>query len=610
MNNKSGNFSIKSARTKELINFNLKYTALIFILNILVFAFLDRAKINYTLVSVYLNSFLLLTYLYKFAKTLPSKLNTYKREVLYINYPVSILFFLVFLSLSLLASVICLCVINPNAANLTFIFTFFMSTVSMFLPVIFTLVFINFIVPAFIIPNIKDNKKNSIIKFLIILLLVLLGISFLYNGYQKISSIANFNTQTKFRLSRLTVSYATHYLQLNNEISNRAKQLMSRDTVKVPFLYTTESFTYDNWEDADRFCRALDAKVPNYLEIYHIIFNRFDTFGDKYYWTNDKDGLQKEIPLVLHFKNMSYEIVRKPANVKPELFCVAPAAENYGLGERKEFTRNIQMESREAIQKMSEKPFNTDLLKDLVKFDNKSKQVYPPQDAEISVNREKKHVSFSVKEVPPEVFNQLIAKGYSYNPNAIIRKDYEINDSTLSNIVKNSTNQIRLCYFPFEDYGMLNMSAEREIWQQNFCSPAFDITSITPVTKTKSEKDAYCRANGGRLPNIPELAGILKTLGRTQPNVKYWTNIQIHNNSGNISSVYAYYKDSRFLRIEAAPDVLNEHANVFCVKKPKVPSIVIANYKSRFHGIEGGTIARQKCPSCKYYEVPDVTLQH
>ena len=598
-----------TSRTKELFRLNLSASIIAVVVNLLLFIFLDRAKHNFTLISTYANLIILFWYLKTLLDSFKDKLNVYKREVLYISYPVNILFLLIFLASVLVVSMIYLLKVNPDAANLTFVFTFFMSTLGVMTPTIVLLVFINFIVPAFIIPTVK-NSKNTLFRILLYVLFALFLLFILYSGFIRFNEVSNFDKQARFKVSRLTVKYATNYLQIANEVSPRAKQLMSRDTVTVPFLYTSDSFTYGNYDDASIFCRSLDASVPNYLEIYHIIFNRFDTFGEKYYWTSDKDGLGKEIPLVLHFKNMSYEIVRKPEGVNPELFCVAPAETDYRLGSKKYFQRNFQIERKNTIEKLSKTPVKEkDILKDLIKMENKTKQVYPPPGVDLAVNREKKHVNFSVKEVPQDVFERLLQQGYVYNSSDTIRREFEINEVALNNVVRNTTNNIKLCYYPFAEYGDLGMNAEKEIWEQSFCSPAFDITSVSPALKTKNEKDSYCMANGGRLPNIPELIGIIKTLGITKTNVQFWTNNKVHTANGEIAPVFVYFKDGRFLKVEAAPSTVNGQAYAFCVKKPKIPSIVIANYKSKFHNTDGSYYARMKCPSCKYYEVPDVILQ-
>ena len=598
---------------KELFKLNITFAAIAIVLHLILFSVFDNTKNINNVISVFINITLLLSYLYVLLGKVEKKLDLIKREVLYINYPVSILSFLLFISLIMLASSICLVCVNPEAANVTFIFTFFMTTISILMPTILFFVFMFFITPALIIPSFRTRKNQTKTKTIIVVLFVLLTLCALYGMITRFQLINNFDKQVVFKTSRLTVSYATDFLKIHNSISSRAKQLMSKDTVKVPFIYTSESYGFNDYASADRFCRAMDASVPNYLEAYHVVFNRFDTFGDKYYWTSDKDGLNNEYPLVLHYKNMSYEIIRKPDNVKPEVYCVAPSQNNYGLGDKKYFIRNLQKEHKETMQTMIAKPFNENILQDLSKVEDSQRQMLPPPSVpanETAVNKELKHVDFSVKEVPQEVFTQLSQKGYIYNPSISISQNYEINEALLSAKVRNTSNNIRLCYYPFMEFGEMGIFKEKEIWSQNFCSPAFDVINNKPDLKTRHEKDSYCFSKGGRLPNIAELGGILKSYGYNQPNVKYWTNIKVKDVASNSTlPVYVYYKDSRFMNVETVDPKSNEQAYAFCITKPKVPSSVIANYKSKFVNTDGNFYARQICPSCKYYEVPDVVLK-
>ena len=547
--NKKNNQNLQK-KPKELFKINMAVVGILVILHIILFFVCNITKNNYTLISLFINLFVFLGYLYILLEKTEKKLEILRREVLYMNYPLNILLFLLFLTLTILFSTICLVTVNPDAANVTFIFTFFMSTISMLMPSILLLVFIFFVVPALIIPSFKARKRQTAAKTIIITLIVILSIISLFNIINRIQIAQNFDKQGRFRVSRLTVKYATNFLKIHNSVSPRAKQLMSADTLKVPFLYTSESNPFDDYTRADRFCRALNASVPNYLEAYHIVFNRFDTFGEKYYWTSDKDGLNEEYPLVLHYKNMSYEIVRKPANVRPELYCVAPASENYGIKDEPYFYRNFDLERKEDIQTMLTKKFNRNFFNEISKVDNNHRQVVPPPPENKTIRGEKKHVNFSVKEVNQEVFNQLIQAGYAYNPTLSISQNYEIPENSISTGITEKTKHIRLCFYPFMEYGDMGIFKEKEIWEQNFCSPSFDVISMQPELKTRHEKDSYCFSKGGRLPNIAELTGILKTYGINQTNVRFWTNIKVRDAAtGSTLPVYVFYKDSRFMNV-------------------------------------------------------------
>lgn len=594
---------------KELLKINFIVTILILITNLIIFYFIDSSKDKFTILSTYTNIFLFFIYLFLFSSKTKKNILELKKEALYINYPLSISLFFLFLLLIIIASAICLISVNKDAANVTFIFTFFMSTISMLFPSIILIVFMYFIIPAIIIPsiNVQQKGKNES-NFIIIFLLICFILFSIYNGFSTYIKERNFEQQNKYKSARLTISYSTDFLKISNDINSYSQKKMSINTAEVPFDYTAEPVPYNNFDSAKIFCNALDARMPNYLETYFIVFNKFDTFGEKYYWINHKD---RKHDLVLHYKNMSYEIVRKPSNVTPLLYCIAKSDDNYGFKNKRYFYRNIKKESSETIKSIIEKPFDFEKLKNVVGLDKKEpEKIQLKENTDIPVIKEKKHVNFSVKEVSNEVFYELIQKGYHYDPNITIKKEYETNDFTFAAAIQKDTNNIRLCSYPFTEYDNLSRYQEQQIWLQSFCSPAFDLVSKTPVLKSKYEKDSYCYANGGRLPNIPELNGILKTLGNAKPNVGYWTNNKITDSATNTQiPVFVYYKDSRFLKIKPVTQYENDNAYAYCIKKPKQSSSVISNYKSRFPNIEGYYYAKEKCPSCHYYEVPDVILQ-
>ena len=345
----------------------------------------------------------------------------------------------------------------------------------------------------------------------------------------------------------------------------------------------------------------MNARVPDHLEAYHIVFNKFDTFGEKYYWTSEKDG---KYPLVLHYKNMSYKIIRKPENITPVTYCIAKRNANYGVGGRHFFYRNIK-KSETSSSKQEKKNIDLEFFKDIAEKEIEQTQIFKQQEDTKKVFEEKKYVNFSVKEVSREYLQELMNKGYYYNPELTIRKEYEINDLTFYTKVRENTNNIKLCHYPFTEFGSLNINEEKQIWQQSFCSPAFELIEQNPVIKSRYEKEAYCYTKGGRLPNIPELNGILKTLGKNESNVKYWTNHKINGTD----DVIVYYKDSRFLQVQTLKNKEIDSAYVYCIKKAKNPSKIVANYKSRFRNVDGKFYAGQKCSNCYYYEVPDVILQ-
>ena len=593
----------KDRQTKELLKINITVTLLIIIANLIIFFGFNTGKDAYMQISMYVNIFLFFMYLYMLSYSVKKDILKLKKEAFYINYPAAIAVFMVFLFMLLAASAICLISVNKDAANAAFIFTFFMTTIAMLFPSILLAVFMYFIVPAFIIPGISINKKGKrgFNVFLTILFIFFIGLC-IYNIVNAAEKVSNFENQNKYKSAKLAINYSTDFLKLG-DISAYGKKLMSADTIKVPFFYTADSFPYEDYESADRFCRSMDARVPNYLESYHIIFNRFDTFGDQYYWTSDKDG---KTPVVLHFKNMSYEVIKKPKDIKPLVYCIASSSDNYGFKSKPYFYRNVEKENKETLEALINKPFDFEALKEYAGIEKKEEESYLENILpEPVIEKEKKHVNFSVKEVPPEIFQQLLQAGYSYDSSNQIKRDYETDDYTFSAVVRKNTENIRLCYYPFTDYGNLTINQEREIWQQSFCSPAFDLVSQSPALKTRHNKDSYCYAYGGRLPNIPELAGILKTLGISNTNVKFWTNNKINSSM----PVLVYYENARFMKIKALAENEEDSAYAYCIKKAENPSKVIANYKSRFANVQGISYAKAKCSDCSYYEVPDTILQ-
>ncbi len=594
--------------TKELLKLNVLITILIVISNLLIFFFFESSKDKFTILSTYADIYIFFIYLLLLSSKIKKNILELKKEAFYINYPMCIVTFFVFLFLVLVASTLLLITVNKEAANLTFIFMFFMSTISMLFPSIILIVFMYFATPAIIIPSISiqqkgKRKSNSLIIFFLICFILFST----YNGLNTFIKQNNFESQNKYKSARLTISYSTDFLKISNDINSYSQKKMSINTAEVPFDYTAEAFPYSDVKSAKIFCNAIDARMPNYLEAYFIVFNKFDTFGEKYYWINHKDGKHD---LVLHYKNMSYEIIRKPENVTPLLYCIARSNDNYGFKNKSYFYRNVQKETQETIKSMVEKPFDFDNLKNVVGIEKKEKKVIPSTKNEQPVIKEKKHVNFSVKEVSNEVFYELLKKGYKYDPNISIKKEYEANDFTFTATIRENTNNIRLCAYPFTEYDNLSLYQEQQIWKQSFCSPAFELINTTPVIKTKYEKDSYCYANGGRLPNIPELNGIIKTIGAINTNIGYWTNNKITDSATNTQiPVLVQYKDSKFIKIKPVSQYENDSAYVYCIKKPKQGSKVIANYKSRFPNVEGYYYAKEKCPSCHYYEVPDVILQ-
>ncbi len=595
---------------KYLFKANLLFTIILVILNAAAFFLANGDKTLFTVANAYISVFIGFMHYFHVESMYKNKLADLKKEAMFINYPVYIAAFFSCMTILLIASFISLYVVNKEALNLTFVFAFFMNMIFAVFPSVLVLLFMYFIIPEFIIPSktINDVRQKKFISFSKVFFLLFLMLC-VYNGVSAVYRNMTIETQEKYKASRLTMHFSTKYLKFDENINPYSKKKVLQEKVNIPFLYTKDAVAFENYDDAKRFCEALDARIANYLEAYYIAFNKFDTFGNKYYWTSDQDG---KYSLVLHFQNMSYTIERLSENTKPLVYCVADIESKYGTSKQSYFYRNEKEEKAAAIKSILEKPFDKKGLSNIIKTDKQDTEQPNGFDYQSIAAAEKKHVNFSVKEVPSDVFNELINQGYTYNPSITIKRDYETTDALMQrHLVKDPDGkEIRLCYFPFTNYDDVSMYAEAQIYKQSFCSPAFELITPEPAIKTKYEKDAYCYSRGGRLPNIPELYGILKTFNISAAGIKYWTNNQIpERESGKTASVIIINEDKRFAKIKPILSSENDSAYVYCIKKPQTPSRIIANYKSRFEGVDGSIFAKQKCPNCVYYEMPDVILK-
>ena len=595
----------KINKNKNILNtINILITFLVFIFNVIAFFFLDKSKTNFIIISFFINIYLFFLHWFLLAKQLKKNVNEIKKEALYINYPLNIGTFFFCFILVLIASGIVLFIVNKEAFVPAFILTFFLSIISMLFPSVLLLVYIFFIVPAFIVPSFKSNRANrSDSTEILTIFLILFSVFTIYKITTFSIKAANFDKQDKYEVISLPIKYSTKYLKLE-DISNYGKKRLAHSKIKLPLLYTKETFKDKDYNSAKILCSSIGARIPNYLEMYNIVFNNFDTFGEKYYWTSNRDG---RIPLVIHFKNMSYTVEKYDKKTKPLLYCVANKQEMKQSYNVDYFFKDKQKENIDTLKNIMSNSFDENSLLDIIGKD------YNPNiiEEQEMIKNEKKHVNFSVKEVSSDIMDELIKKGYVYNKNLKIDSGYETNEVKFNSQINRDKNkkEIRLCYYPFSDYGNLTMYNEAQIWKQSFCSPAFELINIIPVQKTNEEKDSYCASQGGRLPNIPELNGILKNLYINNIGTKFWTNNKITDSITNRNNpIFVYYKDSRFMRIQSLDSKEIETAYTFCIKESKNPSRIISNYKSRFKGIEGLPYAKSICPSCEYYEVPDTIL--
>ncbi len=572
---------------------------------ILIFILSGGDKALYNGLGIYASIFIGFLYYFYILSMSGTRLNNLKNEAKLINYPLYIAIFFIFLALLFLSSFIALSVVNKDALNITFISAFFINLIFSVFPAILLILFMYFIMPAFIIPGIKikntgSRNKLNISKILFLLFLITGVINAFLFSYKKM----RIDTLEKYEVSKIMMHFSAKYLKFSRSISPYSKKKMESGKIQIPFLYTKEAVPFDTYEDARRFCSALNARTADYKETYYILFNKFDTFGNKYYWTSNND---QEHNIVIHFNNMSYTAERLPENVKPMVYCVSDIENKFGKTKTKYFYRNVKQERIEKIKSMVEKPFNISNFNNIIGAETQNNT-----ETDNLFASEKKYVNFSIKEVPPDVFERLADAGYNYNPSVSVKQEFETNDNDMQNRLGRNADgkEVRLCYYPFVDYDGFNMYNEAQIYKQSFCSPSFELLNRSPALKTRSEKDAYCYSRGGRLPNIPELYGIIKTYGTVSPGIKYWTNNKLADTSSDtMLNILVYNEDSRFVKLKPVASGENESAYTYCIKNSQNPSKVIANYMSRFQNIDGKTLAKQQCPDCIYYEMPDVVLK-
>ncbi len=596
--------------SKYLRNNNILFTIAIIICNILIFTISDSNKNTAVSLSIFFNGAIFFIYRLRTSVIAQTHWLAVKKELMYINYPVTIAAFFALIFVIFCCDVYWLSTINKDALNVTFAFTYFMSTISILLPSILMLAYMYLVTPAFIIPS-KEKLQNRGKSDLTILILFIIFIVFSFS--QLLSNVINsfnFGKREKFKAAKLPVQYSTEYLKYT-DLTKPVITKLKAQKLKTPFLYTTEGFKFTNYNTAERFCRSMNARVATHKEIYNIIFHRFDTFGEKYYWTSDYAGRNN---LVLHFKNMSYEIMKKPEGVTPVVYCTSDSSSNYRFFEQPYFFKNkpveIESERLKVNQKLKvsqKKEVKVDKYRtsgDNYDYKKIAAPQYPPPP-----NKIPKHVNFNVKHVTAQYFNELLSKGYVYDSQSKMNSYYVSNESRLRQTMQidRTRNNVNLCYYPFTEYPNLTISEQKQVWKGSFCSPSFGLVNQTPELKTQHEKDAFCYAYGGRVANIPEIMGIIKSFGGNRTGQKFWIGTKV-------TDPYTYAQKAVAVRIVDGESVIvepvttNEKIFTYCVKRSQKPSNIIANFKSRYRGENGKSYAMTKCPTCKYYEVPDTVL--
>lgn len=584
---------------RPLRKLNISFTLLIILANIIAFIISSANKNTAVSLNIFFGCLIFFLYRFNLLNLINRSWLSLKKEILYTNYPITIGIFFLLIGAIFCFDIYSLSRINQDALNLTFIFALFLSTLSMIFPSLLLLVYMYLLCPAFVIPSYETKKSKRKTDILILILFI---IFILFSGYQ--IAVNTINTLTianreKFKAVKLPVKYPVKYLKYT-DLSDSTKEVLQKQDVKIPFLYTAEGFKFKDYESAEKFCKSLNAEVAGHLEIYNIIFNRFDTYGENYYWTKDKAGKNN---LLLHFKNMSYEIVKNPGNITPIVYCTSEAGPNLNMFDQTYFFRVKPVE-------IETKKIKIDIPKKGEINSKQTEEQQNPQTRDIVSEDTVKHVNFNVRHVDINYFNELINQGYYYEKDLKVNSYYESNDFDLDSRINRDADMknIRLCYYPFTDYKDMQIINQAQIWQQSFCSPSFDIIKPVPELKSTHQKDAYCYANGGRVPNIPELMAILKTFNSAVNGTKYWTNNKITSYGSSSQLPVAITVTTPGAVTAEAVSSSSEQAYTFCVKDSEKRSRIIANFKSRYKDLNGQYYAKKLCPSCRYYEVPDTVL--
>ena len=568
-------------RSRSHLNFNILFSIFACILNIVFFKLLGNIE-HSILYNFILNGFLLFLYYNKLFSQMRKMLVGIKKEVSYTNLPKRVLIFFIGLLFVLAYNIFTLYRINPEAINTIFVSNLFTSTITTNLPLIILLIFIYLITPTLIIPNYNNTahkKANDILLVYLSIIVLILIFAILIN--KKVEN-ENYNIK-EYELKKISFGYNTKFLKFV-DMSEEAKTKIKKNSAVFPFSYTVEEETKFSYEEAQDFCNSINANVSSLSEIYNILFNEFKIEGNEYYWTSDKAGRAN---VVLHFNNLNYEAKKAPNSIKAQVICTTKSDKNKLYLEK-------SMLKDEAIEQAERRELNQTQF-DIPTTEIKNEQIKIPTE----------FIGFDIKFVPEAYLNKMIANGYMYDKAIKINPFNEIRRVEDSNKIKTTDNQIKLCHFPFLSYEAISIEEEKEIWKQNFCSPAFELIEIEPTIKTKYEKDAFCAAHGGRIPNISEFAGILKSTNKINKSLNYWVKNTFTRN-GQTEHILLQQISSIPIKVKVATET--DSANVICIKIGNKQSNIIANFSSKFPNESGLYYAKQKCQRCDYYEMPDMVL--
>lgn len=591
----------QKASSHSLLKINILFSVFIVLANFIAFIFCDSNKNSFFILSTIFNVFLFFIYRFIVNALIKGKWYALKAEIMYVNYPITIGIGFGILCAILITNLAIIARVNESALNVTFATAFFINTIIVLIPSILLLVYMFLLMPAFVIPSYELKKKKDSDKLLYVLFAIFLlgiGIKTVFDYYLNY----NFVKRDKFKIAKMVFSASENFMKYV-DLSDVTEERLKEEDFEVPFLYTIEGFPAKSYSMAEDFCNSIGANVASHKEIYNIIFNRFDLFGEKYYWTSDTAGRNQ---LLLHFKNMSYEIVKSTGNERPIVYCTS----KYNKEDKRitnYFYKTPVIEYNDGAKSSDEgsySPQNSNMQNNNQGWynDNSKEMNIPPVDESISG-----FVNFTIKHVSPQYLNEMINSGYNYSFEVQRRQDMYPQGSYYSTSRKlQEGSEIRLCYFPAIDYSSVSKPDEIQIWQQNFCYPRFELANVPPAWKTKYEKDSYCMANGGRLPNIAELVAILKLNNEDIFSYKFWTNIKVANYGEGLQNPVAITFAQNDLVIPEIITNRDEQAVTYCVKNPKSRPALISNFKSRYRQYDGSYHAKSLCYNCKYYEMPDM----
>lgn len=588
--------------TKYLLTANILFTIFIAIGDYIAFKLSDTNKNALFLLIFSVNLFFFFLYKLRLTHIVSRNWFAIKKEIMYINYPYTIGAIFLLFAMVLLANTIIIGTTNENALNVAFLSTFFINTIAILLPSFFLITYMYLITPIYIIPSYEQKRKKKSDK----LIFILFGLFIIFwIGKTIIDGVTKINIENKDKYKVAKMSFVGNQKYLNyKDLSDTTIEKLKDRKLEVPYIYTVDGIKITNYQAAENFCESLNARVANHLEIYNIIFTRFDMFGEKYYWTSDKAG---KTPLLLHFKDMNYEVVKFEEGITPILHCTSKISDNDEYQVPNYLYKFDPVEEEPEEKKTKLIPFIKEKIKNSEQVIKEQIEEKLPITNSFAPNENKGFINFRVRHVPPQYLQQLIEEGYNYDiaerPSNPFRQSY-----TLSTYKVIDNNEIRLCDFPFIDYSKVPQFAEDQIWAKNFCRPKYFLIDVQPENKTMHEKDAFCIAHGGRLPNISELNSILKAKKANISGYTFWTNITIHDYFNNISAPVAF----KYINENAVEPVIihnsNEPAVAVCIADSNVKSSIIANFKPRSKAQSGEYQAKSICYSCDFVELPDTVI--